>query len=921
MTLANAFFVAPNGNDSWSGRLDAPNADGTDGPFASLERARDAMRAGAVKTTYVRGGTYRLGATLELTAADNGVRIEGYSGETPVISGGERVTGFVAEGDGRYSAAVARPTDLDLAIGGVRQKVAQSGDWNAGDPHSGWLVLDQAASGPSTTAIRYRGGDVDPALLQAGLKIQTFSTDRLADGIAAVADIDAASQTIRFQQAVQYAPKTGGTYRLLNAPALIRDAGEFAWRASDGRLVVKPQDAGALLAEGAVVPRLGTLVVLNGAGGVTLSGLSFADGTWNGAALSLNGGGGNTVTRNGFANVGTAIRLTGSSGNTITANRMESLGANGVELTYGSNANLVDSNAIAGIGRITKRVAAVMAYGVADNTVSHNAISDSPGYGISFKNWDGGTVNTGNRILYNRITDTGRETADTAAIEVLGRSDIDTRMTILGNWIDGVGGLATDGNGGWIDRHKSFGIYLDDQANGISVRDNFIRNTGWASVFIHGGDNNDVQNNIAVTANPGERFLRLEWQPTAGDAGRPRNNTIVRNVVQSSTGGDYWTLYTPGNFQLDGNLVSGGRRYGANDRNDDPGFIDVAAGDFRLRAGSAAAALGIHDLDWEQMGRFGVPAAPTAVPPTAPASFDPLAYLAANPDLMAAFGTDTAAATQHYLQYGRAEGRGTTFDALSYVAAYGDLAAAFGTDTAAAMRHYIQSGRIEGRSPAFDAGAYLASYGDLAAAFGGDLAAAARHYIQYGRLEGRGVRLAGTAAANWLQGGAGNDALTGGGGDDTLDGGAGLDWVTLGDAGGTVLVTAAETLRGGAGIDAVRLGGTGNAVLVARIEDLAGSAGGDWVTLTDLGHTMTVTGVETLRGGAGADVITLGGVGNAVIMAAIDTLTGSTGGDWITLSNLGSTMTVTGVETLRGGAGNDVVTLGGNGNAMIMAAV
>ncbi len=35
----DAFYVAKNGNDSWSGRLAEPNADGTDGPFASLERA------------------------------------------------------------------------------------------------------------------------------------------------------------------------------------------------------------------------------------------------------------------------------------------------------------------------------------------------------------------------------------------------------------------------------------------------------------------------------------------------------------------------------------------------------------------------------------------------------------------------------------------------------------------------------------------------------------------------------------------------------------------------------------------------------------------------------------------------------------------------------------------------------------------
>ena len=32
------FYVATNGNDTWSGKVPAPNADKTDGPFATVER-------------------------------------------------------------------------------------------------------------------------------------------------------------------------------------------------------------------------------------------------------------------------------------------------------------------------------------------------------------------------------------------------------------------------------------------------------------------------------------------------------------------------------------------------------------------------------------------------------------------------------------------------------------------------------------------------------------------------------------------------------------------------------------------------------------------------------------------------------------------------------------------------------------------
>ena len=75
-----------------------------------------------------------------------------------------------------------------------------------------------------------------------------------------------------------------------------------------------------------------------------------------------------------------------------------------------------------------------------------------------------------------------------------------------------------------------------------------------------------------------------------------------------------------------------------------------------------------------------------------------MAYLAANSDLAAAFGTDTSRAELHYLTYGRSEGRTTGFNASAYLAANADVAAAAGGDLTAAMRHYIDFGRLEGRA-------------------------------------------------------------------------------------------------------------------------------------------------------------------------------------------------------------------------------
>jgi hypothetical protein len=98
------FYISPEGKDNWSGKLDAPNAAKTDGPFASVDRARKAVRdfkrghRGPV-TVMLRGGTYFLNAPLQFDHSDSGtadapIIYEAFPGETPVISGGRLITGW-----------------------------------------------------------------------------------------------------------------------------------------------------------------------------------------------------------------------------------------------------------------------------------------------------------------------------------------------------------------------------------------------------------------------------------------------------------------------------------------------------------------------------------------------------------------------------------------------------------------------------------------------------------------------------------------------------------------------------------------------------------------------------------------------------------------------------------------------------------
>ena len=109
-SVAQTLYIAPGGNDAWSGGLDTPNGPGTDGPLATLTGARDRLRVmranseitGAVQVL-LRGGDYPLTDPVVLEPQDSGTAVApitfaAYPGESPVIHGGITVTGWVQEG-------------------------------------------------------------------------------------------------------------------------------------------------------------------------------------------------------------------------------------------------------------------------------------------------------------------------------------------------------------------------------------------------------------------------------------------------------------------------------------------------------------------------------------------------------------------------------------------------------------------------------------------------------------------------------------------------------------------------------------------------------------------------------------------------------------------------------------------------------
>lgn len=93
--VSPAFYVSPTGSDSNPGTASAP--------FLTLAKAQSAMAGSSTKFTYVRAGTYNLGATITLGSADANTTYHYYDPDgvnSAVIDGGGTVDLFEVNANG-----------------------------------------------------------------------------------------------------------------------------------------------------------------------------------------------------------------------------------------------------------------------------------------------------------------------------------------------------------------------------------------------------------------------------------------------------------------------------------------------------------------------------------------------------------------------------------------------------------------------------------------------------------------------------------------------------------------------------------------------------------------------------------------------------------------------------------------------------
>jgi parallel beta-helix repeat protein len=163
---AQTLYVSLHGNDTWTGTLPEPNASRSDGPLASLTRARDLIRqlkttAGGLKQAVrvqIRGGTYPLAETLSLGPEDSGtaecvISYEAFPGERPVLCGGAKISGWKPYRGQIRSVLLAEVQAgkwnfRSLFAGGTRQIRARYPNFEPSDPYrKGFLYVDRDPNG------------------------------------------------------------------------------------------------------------------------------------------------------------------------------------------------------------------------------------------------------------------------------------------------------------------------------------------------------------------------------------------------------------------------------------------------------------------------------------------------------------------------------------------------------------------------------------------------------------------------------------------------------------------------------------------------------------------------------------------------------------------------------------------------------
>ncbi len=238
------YYVSPSGSDDNPGTISAP--------LKTIEAARDKVRSINSSMSgdifvYLRGGTYSVSSTIIFRPQDsgkNGYRIYymAYPGETPVLSGAEKVPGWTQHKGNIYKAQLNRSTKLrnlyvndKRALMTSKRVTARGGQGtytvNAGQAEWAWT------GGSKSDGVKYNTSDV-PVIASNKDDLEIVNGSTWNENIVCVRDIVTTSdyRALMLQQpygAIAQTPGWGaafvatGTHTIYNAIEFMDSPGQF----------------------------------------------------------------------------------------------------------------------------------------------------------------------------------------------------------------------------------------------------------------------------------------------------------------------------------------------------------------------------------------------------------------------------------------------------------------------------------------------------------------------------------------------------------------------------------------------------------------------------------------------------------------------------------------------------------------------
>ncbi|MBL0373696.1 right-handed parallel beta-helix repeat-containing protein [Rhizobium sp. KVB221] len=563
------FHVSPDGDDKWNGLLPSPNLERMDGPFASIERARDAARAiGGQNTIALGSGDYYLAKPIVFDARDANLIITARCNETPVLHGGPLVHGWKRGGDRRWSAPLSLSAGGevgDLFVNGVVQTRARFPNApNNGDPTKGWLFAAKCEPPidpwQGNTRFCFHPGDL-PALgdlkgLVANIVGGFQPGSQWSNDTLPVVSIDAASRTIGTEGTGYFFTAEGSRYFLAGGEALLDVPGEWWYDAVDSQIDYIPTDQ-LLPNSGVVAGVLATFFRLEGADGMVVSGLQFRDGAPQGSgkvgtntrgfgAIRLERANRVRLLGNVIKNIGVGIHVSESEDVLVAGNLIEDVAGNGIYIgtTYGSfgksNGARILSNYIHDVGRVYFEAAGI-SFQAADNIrIANNLIENVAQFGIGGGSaWGPEDAVHGAVIEHNVIRNANQRTADGGAIKLMGAQADPLNSTIRYNLVTGTGHLMNRADGtfwppGYDNINEwptpiSWAIYTDGKASGVRIEGNTLSGNV-SAIGINGGWNILVTGNLI--AHGSGAVFRVDdatgrgWRPQWARPNRIEENTV-----------------------------------------------------------------------------------------------------------------------------------------------------------------------------------------------------------------------------------------------------------------------------------------------------------------------------------------------------------------------------------------------------------